>query len=91
MAAMKPMEMSLPLNIKKEKDEEMSDNDDSEETDVDDCCSISSLLQPSILDKDCFSSMDPQDEFLHLTSMVKHFLSNIIVTLIVRKHNGCMF
>lgn len=70
MTATKPLEIPLPLYIKKEKDEKIS-SDESDDTDTDNSDSTSSslLLQPSILQKDCLSTVDLND-FLRLTSMV---------------------
>ncbi|KAK0183374.1 hypothetical protein PV327_001423 [Microctonus hyperodae] len=104
MTATKPLDLPLPLEIKKEKEESMSENDESEDTENDDDDndeedddgdddeddSNSSLLQPSILDKDhCFSQVETQNEFLHLNSLVRRVYFSYLHKSIINNYNVC--
>ncbi|XP_063988742.1 uncharacterized protein LOC135168462 [Diachasmimorpha longicaudata] len=89
MTATKPLDMPLPLVLKQEKEENPSEDegeDDNEETDSD---SVSSLSQPSILDKGSFNDLDPRNEFLRLTSMVRRVYFSYLNKSVINNYNVC--
>ncbi|XP_034939467.1 uncharacterized protein [Chelonus insularis] len=88
MTATRPMDLPLPFNIKKEKDERISEIESAEfySEDNDSMCS---LLQPLIFDNDCFSKADAKDEFLQLTSLVRRVYFSYLHKSIINNYNTC--
>ncbi|XP_011298308.1 uncharacterized protein [Fopius arisanus] len=88
MTAAKPLDMPLPLVLKQEKEENLSEDsdNDNEETDND---SVSSLSQPSILDRSSLNDLDPTNEFLRLTSMVRRVYFSYLNKSILNNYNVC--
>ncbi|XP_015121120.1 uncharacterized protein LOC107043928 [Diachasma alloeum] len=89
MTATKPLDMPLPLVLKQEKEENPSEDEAEEDNEEMDSDSVSSLPQPSILNRGSLNDVDPRNEFLRLTSMVRRVYFSYLNKSIINNYNVC--